>query len=346
VSWQRVRGHDDLVQAFEHVWRRGRLAHAYLFVGPEGIGKRLFAQELAAALLCEKPPDRLEACGRCAACALTSAGTHPDFFVLNRPEEGNVIPIESMRELCAGLALKSARGKGKVAVIDDADDLHDESANCFLKTLEEPPPGSVLILIGTARDKQMPTILSRCQVVPFRPLSEALIAELLGQQGVTDPALVARLVRLSDGSLAQALALADPALWEARRELLEGLARPQPDTVGLARNWMKFVEKAGKETAAQRRRASLSFRLLIASLNDALRLSLGGTPRLADADELGLLRGLADRVGPDALLQLIERCLEADEQIGRYVQIVLVLEGLLDALGQVIRDSRPQGERV
>jgi DNA polymerase-3 subunit delta' len=339
MAWETVRGHEGLVQAFAQAWRRGRLAHAYLFVGPEGIGKRRFALALAKALLCEdRPADRLEACGRCPACVLAAAGTHPDLFTLCRPEQGNELSIDALRELCRGFLLKSARGRAKVAILDDADDLSEAAANCFLKTLEEPPPHSVFILIGTGRKRQLPTIVSRCQVVPFAPLPESLVAELLQREEVPDPALIPRLARLAEGSPGQARTMADPALWSFRRRLLEGLAREQPDTVGLARQWLELAEEAGKEAAAQRRQAGLVLRLLIGALHDALRVSLGGTPRLADPEELALLRGLASRLSAELLLQLIDRCLEADEQLGRYVQVVLVLEGLLDALGQLIRE--------
>jgi DNA polymerase-3 subunit delta' len=341
MSWQRVRGREALVQSFTRAWQRGRLAHAYLFVGPAGVGKRRFALELAKALLCETDSGRLEACDHCPSCTLVDAGTHPDLFTLARPEESNQLGIEALRELCHGFLLKSAHGRGKAAILDDADDLTDEAANCFLKTLEEPPPRSVFILLGTARDKQMPTIVSRCQVVPFAPLPDDLVAELLRQEGVSDPVLVPRLVELGEGSLGQALALADPALWKFRQTLLAGLAQERPDTVRLAGAWIEFAQEAGKELAAQRRRASLVLQLLVAALRDALRLSLGGTVRLADAEELRLLGGLASRLGPETLLALIERCLEADEQIGRYVQLVLVLEGLLDALGQQMRGPEP-----
>src|SRR4029077_6663462 len=137
--------------------------------------------------LCEgpaKPAGSLEACDQCPACTLVDVNTHPDFFTLNRPEEKNEMPMELVQELCAGFSLKSARGHGKVAVLDDADDLNEESANCFLKTLEEPPLRSVLLLIGTDADRQLPTIVSRCQVVRFHPLAESLIAELLRAQGM------------------------------------------------------------------------------------------------------------------------------------------------------------------
>jgi DNA polymerase-3 subunit delta' len=329
-----------VVKAFEHARRRGRLAHAYLFVGPPGVGKRLFATELAKALFCENPPEgRLEACDRCPGCALVEADNHPDLFTVAQPEDSFNIPIELMRELGRSLSLKPARGRGKVAIIDDADGLNDPitnhaAANCFLKTLEEPPPGSIILMIGTNPDLQLPTILSRCQMVRFAPLAPAVVVELLREQGMEDAALAERLARLSGGSLGQAQALADPALWDFRRKLLEGLAQPQPESVGLGREWMKFVEEAGKESALQRRRASLVLRLVIDFLTDALRLRLAGTPLWAEAEDLPILRKLADRADPEKLLELLERCLEGDAHIDRRVQLVLALEGLMDALSR------------
>src|SRR5436305_3821996 len=102
LGWQRVRGHEALVEGFRRVVRRGRLAHAYLFVGPPGIGKRLFAVELAKALLCEGPREggRLEACDACASCVQIDAGTHPDVLTAARPPESAEFPIALMRELC------------------------------------------------------------------------------------------------------------------------------------------------------------------------------------------------------------------------------------------------------
>src|SRR4051794_15259841 len=151
LSWQRVRGHDSQREGFRRAVARGRLAHAYLFAGASGIGKRLFARELARVLLCEaRPADRWDACDRCPACVQVEAGTHPDFYTAARPESSLEFPIDLMRQLCHSFALKSARGHGTVVVLDDADDLNEEAANCFLKTLEEPPAGAVLILLGTS----------------------------------------------------------------------------------------------------------------------------------------------------------------------------------------------------
>ena len=164
MSWQRIHGHDFWVQSFADAVERGRLAHAYLFAGPAGIGKKPFAFELAKTLLCESPKKPFVACDQCPSCKQVTAGTHPDVIFASRPEDKVEFPIDNMREVMEKLALKPARGGYKVAIIDDADDFNSESANCFLKTLEEPPPKSLLILIATDPERQLPTVLSRWTV--------------------------------------------------------------------------------------------------------------------------------------------------------------------------------------
>ena len=295
-----------------------RMAHAYLFAGPEGIGKRRFAQELCKTLLCEDRQDQFAACERCPACLLMNAQTHPDFFRIERappgseaPDErkfrwegnfglwyGNEFPIDLMREFCGKLNIKSGRGHGRLAIIDDADEFNEESANCFLKTLEEPPPGSVFFLIGTSRDHLMPTILSRCQMIRFAPLPDNVLQEVLRQKGVAAE-MMPRLSRLAAGSPGQALSLVDPALWEFRQILLRGLTQPRPDTVALAKAWTQFAEEAGKEAPVQRRRAVQVLRLVQAFLTDALTLSVGGqcaARETTSGDDQVLLQGLCGTV--------------------------------------------------
>jgi DNA polymerase-3 subunit delta' len=332
VSWQRVKGHDELIEAFARAVARGRLAHAYLFIGPPGVGKRLFAHELAKTLLCESPYEgRFDACDSCAACHLMDGGTHPDFFALARPADKQEMPIDVVRRLCDDLAMKPARGGRKIAVLDDADDLNDESANAFLKTLEEPPPRSLLVLIATSADRQLPTIRSRCQVVPFAPLPEETLIAVLGADAAVDPALAGRLARLSDGSPGLAREFADADLWAYRSQFFRALTQSNPDSPTLARRLVEMVESVGKDAGAQRRRAGLIVRMLVDGFCQALARGTGGSPA-ADAADGPLLEQLAQKLGADGLLRRLERCLEADMQIERRVQLVLVLEGLMDAL--------------
>jgi DNA polymerase-3 subunit delta' len=340
MSWSRILGHQRQIDGFRRIVASGRLAHAYLFVGPAGVGKRLFARELARALLCEASAD-LQACDRCAACLLVEAGTHPDLFIVSRPEEKNELPVALMNELCRNWMLKTARGKGKVGILDDADDLNEESANCFLKTLEEPPPGSVFILVGSSSDRQLPTIKSRCQMIRFAPLDDELVRQLLQKQGIEDAGLLDRLVRVAGGSPGQALELADESLWQFRRTFLAGLGQPKVAALDLARNLSEYVEQAGKETALQRRRALSVLRLLMESFSDVLRIQLGAPLRSADPADLPHLESLARRVEPDKILALLERTLQSEPQIARYIQLSLVLEGLLDSMSQILEHSGP-----
>jgi DNA polymerase-3 subunit delta' len=190
----------------------------------------------------------------------------------------------------------------------------------------------VFILIGTSIDQQISTIRSRCQVVRFAPLSEPIVRELLTGQGITEGERLDRLVRLSGGSPGQALALADDALWECRRTLLAGLADKKPDSVVLARGLIDFAEDAGKDSALQRRRLALVFRLLIEALREILAIRLGAPVRTGAADEQAMLEALAARASSETILTCVERCLDAQSQLDRYIPIALVVEGLIDSL--------------
>ena len=155
---------------------RESVTHAYLFTGPAGSNKTLAAYALAQALLCPKGPSgpRGGSCGACQECGRVMRRKHPDvrFYA---PAGANGYLIEQVREIMADTALAPIQAKRKVYILDRVDALGTAAANAFLKTLEEPPPGVVLILLGRTREAVLPTIVSRCQVVPFRhiPVAEA-----------------------------------------------------------------------------------------------------------------------------------------------------------------------------
>jgi DNA polymerase-3 subunit delta' len=329
MSWERVRGQEAARQQFAAALGRGRLGQAYLLVGPEGVGKRLFSRELAKALLCEKPPGPLRACDRCPGCAQVEAGSHPDVLSLQTPEGKHELPVDSVREFCARFARKPTRGSRKIGVVEDADDFNEESANSFLKTLEEPPPGGLLLLIATDIDRQLPTILSRCQVVRFAPLSEADIAAILEGRGVGDPAKRSRLARLASGSAGRALALDDEAFWEVREALLDGLTSPRPDFARLAKAWADYQDE-GEDTAEQRARASLVLKFLVEAVSQALKLSLGAEVAGLEGKEAARLKSFAGRVGTEGLTQLLDACVEADRHVERRVQLILVVESVVE----------------
>ena len=343
MSWHGIEAHDEVVEQFRCALARGRLASSFLFVGPAGIGKRLFAMKLAQTLLCEQHPESaMDPCGRCAACQQVEAGTHPDVEVVVRPKDKSFIPLDLLlgdkehrgREgLCHTIAMKPFRGGRKVAVIDDADYLNPEGANALLKTLEEPPPRSVLVLIGTTPAKQLPTIRSRCQMIRFRPLPEATVAELLVAKSLVDnPADAARLAQFSEGSLQRAIELADPELWDFRRVLYRGLADKSLDGVGLARTVAKFVDGAGKQAAARRDR----FRQVVGFAVEFYRQVLHGLSGVFPEGDSELKqyvdRALHAAVDVERVAARLQRCLDAGEQIDRNANQSTLIEAWLNDL--------------
>lgn len=339
MPWHSLRGHDRVVESLRKAAGQGRMPHALLFVGPEGVGKHSFALRLAQALLCERVPEtELDPCGACPGCLQVMAGTHPDVLHVAKPEDRQELPIRIIRDLCIDLGLKPMSGKRKVAIVDDADDLNDEAANAFLKTLEEPPPGSTLILVGTSAEGQLDTILSRCRVVRFDPLSESELAEVLLEQGIVESkAEAARLARLGEGSVARSRGLAELDFNSFRRGLYEEIAEPRGiDAPALARRIDEFLGKAGKEPGAKRVRARLIFGELVRLFRAAFRLGAGLEPTTADPDDRKSALALAERLDPEAALALAERCLEAEYHVRRNLYMPLVLDDLAYDLGKLI----------
>jgi DNA polymerase-3 subunit delta' len=319
--------------------RQGRFPHALLFAGPDGIGKRAFARKLAQALLCETRPDtELDPCETCPGCLQVEGATHPDFIEAAKPEDKHELPISVIRELCDQFALKPARGGRKVAILDDADDLNEEASNAFLKTLEEPPPGALLILIGTSPELQLETIVSRCQVVRFDPLAESEIAALLIEKGIAhDAADAARLAALGEGSVSRAVGLADAELERFRRSLIDDVAAEHGfDPPALAHRVQANIEQAGKESVDKRRRASLLIGELARFFRGVLWQTAGLAPPCPDEADRKAAIALAQRLEPEDVFVLADRCVLADYHVQRRLYMRLIIESLTHDLGKLI----------
>jgi len=347
MAWQGIDGHDEVVAKFRAMLARGRLASTFLFVGPAGIGKHAFARRLAQALLCQtRPVEALDPCGACAACQQVLAGTHPDLLRIAKPDDKSFIPLElligskerRMQEgLCHDISLKPYMGGRRVAIIDDADYLNEEGANSLLKTLEEPPPQSVLILIGSSADRQLPTIRSRAQIIRFRPLPAAVVANVLVAEAiVADRSTAERLASYSGGSVRQAADMADPALWRFRDAFLAQLAEPDFDSVALARTVGSFVDEAGKEASARRARTRQVIGFAMEFYHEMLRALSGAAPAAGEQGARFEAHASAHkRFEQVDVAALVDRCLEALGQVDRNANQATLLECWLDDLSQI-----------
>lgn len=226
----RTRGHDDAVASIA-AWGRHGVPHAILIAGPTSVGKTTLARDLAAALLCTAGAAEPIPCGRCGACLRVASGNHPDLHVLRPTGPGGQVRIggrdvaePGVRDLIVGLALSAAEGGARVAIVESAHRMNDDAQNALLRTLEEPPPGVVIVLCADDEDRLLPTIRSRCVRVRLGPVSSRSIEGLLGELGLADPPAAARLARLAEGRPGVAIALARrPDAVRGREELLRRL---------------------------------------------------------------------------------------------------------------------------
>ncbi len=347
----KVLGHDRQWNFFRTASERGRLPGTYLFVGPAGIGKRMFAEELAQALLCTaKVGNQLQACGRCPSCLQVAAGSHPDLERITKPEDKSFLPLDlfigdadhRMRAgLCYNLALKPFYGERKIAIVDDADYFNQEGANALLKTLEEPPPGAVLILIGTSEQRQLPTIRSRCRVVRFSPLADEMVAQILLDQGlVSSSEEAARGAALGQGSVAEALLWLEPNLADFREQFLQRLSAGEFDQFETSALVLSLVDSGAKETQAKRQRLHRALDIAESFYRHLMRALAGDMPS-ADAQLTSALNA-ALRHWPrdaDAAALCLERTITAHGQVDANAAPANVIDAWLDDLGLAIREG-------
>ena len=346
MFWDNLYGHEQVVTKIQRSIERGRLANSLMLAGPSGVGKFVFATKLAQAILCETVPEtKLQPCGSCSACIQIVAGSHPDLLVIERPPDKQIIPIElfigdrknRMRDgMCHAISLKPLQGQRKVAIIRDADYLNPEGANCLLKTLEEPPPGAIIILICSNLQKQLPTIRSRCQILRFQPLASKCVAQLLEDRKLVQNAAEAiQLAELSQGSIEQAIWLADTDIIGFSVQLWSHLAKPADDSTGFARSLGEFIDAAGKDAPPRRQRVHGVLKLSVMFYRELTRV-LAGTLSTKN-DDLRAAVELAQQTwsGDETVAAAcLDRCLDASLHVDRNANPSTLLDSWLEDLAQ------------
>ena len=334
--WQKIQGHDTIIERFRRAFERGRMTGSFLFTGPPGVGKRRFAFALAMGLLCKKQ-DNLNPCGDCDSCKLFGGkgatefdfengdfvSPHPDLYYIAKPPDKSFLPMELLvgdkehrgREgLCYNISRTPFLQNGKVAIVNDADFFNEAGANALLKTLEEPPPDTLLILIGTSTAKQLPTIRSRCRIVRFSPLPPDILSAILVEKKIAESTTQGKMWAIqAGGSLDQAKELADGNIDQLRAELAQYLTASRWDAVAVATKLNGLIEALGKESPATHRR-------------QRLRLIFG----LA----VDHFRGEMQTIDSRWAAQRLERTLDALEHVDRNVNLPYIIEAWAVALGE------------
>ncbi len=309
MGFQEILGQEDAVLVLSRSLENDRLAHAYVFSGPEGVGKALTALALAGALLCpmgpmgpmgpERPRAANLGCGVCPTCRRVVSRSHPDLIILEVLPDKKEISIDQVRDAQSAVSLRAYEGRKKVLIVNAADRLNSSAANAFLKTLEEPPEDTIIVLVTSQPHLLLPTIRSRCQEVRFRSLSDEIVARFLVERKGLDRARAAMLAAVSAGSLGKALA-GEPGEAAARRDsaidvLARVAAEPLEERAALAESLAKGEGEAD---------ALLEWTDLV--VRDLLMASAGRADRLVNVDRAEDLERIAERIPTSALLGLAE----------------------------------------
>lgn len=288
--------------------RKGRVPNALLFVGPPSVGKKLFAFEFARSLMCRTGTDG-EACGTCSICTRIVAPDLPkeekgeDFdrvFLTGHPDVGLVVPykrnlrVGAIRELEREAHFRAFEADSRVFIINDAEKMNDSSANALLKTLEEPPPSTHLILISSRPDALLQTILSRCQMIRFSPVTSGDIESHLTKELDHDPSDAKLAASVSAGSIGTAISL-DVGQFRSSRELMLKVL----DSAAVSEDLTTMLQtSATLNDAKNKERFEENLHILQSLIRDAFALSLDpSSPQIIHADIRSVLTSIASHAG-------------------------------------------------
>jgi len=341
MAFETIQDQQEIARRLRDSLTSGRLPHAWLFVGSAGTGRLAMARELARTLLCSSRERPDSWCGLCADCRLFAKGNHPDYLEAGVPEGRQVLPIGSVRELQKAAALKPVRGNRRAFVIRDADRMNLEAANCFLKTLEEPPGSCVFVLIASSLRPIPETITSRCRVVRFVNVAADVLEGRLETEGL-DPEDAHWLARRAWGSPGLAQQLRQARLQEFNRELVDRLSRLSLQDNFALSDWFATQASEGSASAADTRLA-LQDLLECAALyyRDLALAAAAGSAEcsLCNSAARGSIGQLATRAPADDFLDRAQLVLEAIERVGANANSRLTLDWLFTRLARAAGPS-------
>jgi DNA polymerase-3 subunit delta' len=318
MTFREIYGHRKAIAILQSVIANGRIAHAYLFYGMEGVGKRTTADVFARALNCtaEDPP-----CDACASCRKAEHKNHPDIVTV--AEDGPIIKIATVKELLGQMKFLPREGRMRIFIMPEADRMNPAAANALLKTLEEPSAGNILLLT-TARPHALPmTILSRCQLLRFSPLPREEVICFLREKNSVPPEEAAILAASSGGSIGKALEMNREEYITLRNAILDYLVSDDPDDpIGR----LAFAARFGTE------REDILERLLILKTcyRDALIFrETKEKGRLIFQDRIEAIQAVAGRLSGRDLLRNIAVIEAATGAIDKNANKTLTLETML-----------------
>lgn len=329
IDFQKIIGHEKPITILKNRIKYNKIGQAYLFIGEDGIGKKLVAIAFSKAINCKNPSEKQEPCNKCSACLTIEKGTNPDFEIISPVD--SVIKIDKIRELKNNIFFQPLENNKKVYLINEAEKMTIEAANSLLKVLEEPPEYAILILITAFPDTVLPTILSRCCKILFKPLSLKQQRDILLREENIDlnENQLEKIIRLSNGSPGKALQIAlNKKKMELQTIYISQMAKLKPENMadcifnaeqffpGIKDNFLFFVE------------------IMILWFRDILFFKMNmDKEQMVFQGQLSSIKRYAQHYSENKLTSILEYLANIPEEINRHINQNTLLENFFIRIG-------------
>ena len=332
MYFDNIIGQDLVIKVFSNILDAERLSHAYIFSGPAGIGKFLFARTLAKVLLCQndKPGNWIKkGCDKCSSCKSIEKNSQPNLKIVEVDKGKQEISISAVRQIQEELGMMPFYKSHRVFIINEAENLSEEASNALLKTLEEPVPNTILILVTSNLASLIPTVQSRCQVIRFLPIRHELLRDYLMKNLKIKKEQADFLAHFSSGSIGDAIKLFSQGLLERREDLISDIVADKADT---GNNIVKYAKANSDDSEGTRLEVRWQLKIIGIFINDVLTLSYGqNEDALLNQDKISEIRKYQKCHSIEDIERFIKKLLESERYINYNVNVNIVMDNLFVA---------------
>ncbi len=325
---------DHVIDHFKKAMKADHLSHAYIFTGQDGIGKTLFAKEFIKALFCKNEEN--DSCNSCLNCIRIEKNSHPDVFWTEIEEKAKFIKIENIRNLQRSVRLSPLESDYKIFIIKEADRMNEEASNCLLKTLEEPSPNTIIILITNSIATIKETIRSRCQIIRFHPIPTHIIENQLAGKSDADTNKIGWASRFCNGSLGNALDLLDDNYYDINNDIVTRMTEPDMDNLVFAEEIIDSYLSSEDSLEEKRQTLKRILHCILQLYRDLLIVKVRNghdvqqeKMSLVNADREDALQRHVNYLTQEQIINVIEEILVSIKYIDFNLNINLLVENII-----------------
>ncbi|OHC04378.1 MAG: DNA polymerase III subunit delta' [Planctomycetes bacterium RIFCSPLOWO2_12_FULL_40_19] len=336
---------DHITDHFRKTIASNHLSHAYIFTGQDGVGKTLFAKEFSKALFCKEGKD--DSCNLCRNCIRIEKHNHPDVNWIDIDEKAKFIKIENIRNLQHSVKLSPVESNYKIFIIKEAGMMNEEASNCLLKTLEEPPLNTIIILITNSLTPVKETIKSRCQIIRFRPIPTRVIEGQLTKRFNADTSKIEWISRFCSGSMGNAFELLEDNFYEKNNNIVSRISGPDTDNLLLAEEFIDTYLSSYDTLEEKRKPLKRILNCILQFYRDLLIVKVRNThgarknaTSLFNADREDAFQSCVNYLTREQIISLIDEILVSTKYIDYNLNINLLVETIITRITVLMSPKR------